>query len=135
MSQEPNVVEQNIQTWKIKSLDSVRGGYLHCCSYSCTQGVFRIDPLKEQIYRGSAFNIKSRINRLSVLAAITTTQQRLELYNRVPPNGLALFIGTILNDEGKEKKVAFNYEPLKLVNRHSISLGSRKSIAYRSEHI
>ncbi|ESK96247.1 eukaryotic peptide chain release factor subunit 1 [Moniliophthora roreri MCA 2997] len=29
MSQEPNVVEQNIQTWKIKSLDSVRGGSLY----------------------------------------------------------------------------------------------------------
>lgn len=28
-------------------------------------------------------NIKSRVNRLSVLAAITSTQQRLKLYTRV----------------------------------------------------
>ncbi len=31
---------------------------------------------------GTASNIKSRVNRLSVLAAITSTQQRLKLYNR-----------------------------------------------------
>jgi len=65
---------------------------------------------------GTASNIKSRVNRLSVLAAITSTQQRLKLYNRVPPNGLVLFVGTILTDEGKEKKVSFNFEPHKPVN-------------------
>lgn len=51
-----------------------------------------------------ASNIKSRVNRLSVLAAITSTQQRLKLYNRVPTNGLIVYCGTILTDEGKEKK-------------------------------
>ena len=33
---------------------------------------------------GTASNIKSRVNRLSVLAAITSAQQRLKLYNKVP---------------------------------------------------
>jgi peptide chain release factor subunit 1 len=51
-----------------------------------------------------------------VLAAITSTQQRLKLYNRVPPNGLVLFVGTILTDEGKEKKVSFDFEPHKAIN-------------------
>ena len=32
---------------------------------------------------GTASNIKSRVNRLSVLSAITSAQQRLKLYNRV----------------------------------------------------
>lgn len=45
---------------------------------------------------GTASNIKSRVNRLSVLAAITSTQQRLKLYNRVPPNGLVVYCGTVL---------------------------------------
>lgn len=54
---------------------------------------------------GTASNIKSRVNRLSVLAAITSTQQRLKLYSKVPPNGLIIYCGTILTDEGKEKKV------------------------------
>ncbi len=32
---------------------------------------------------GTASNIKSRVNRQSVLGAITSCQQRLKLYNRV----------------------------------------------------
>lgn len=40
---------------------------------------------------GTASNIKSRVNRLSVLSAITSTQQRLKLYNKVPTNGLIVY--------------------------------------------
>lgn len=84
-----------------------------------------IIPPKDQVSRavamltqeyGTASNIKSRVNRLSVLSAITSTQQRLKLYTRVPPNGLVLFVGTILTDEGKEKKVSFDFEPHKPIN-------------------
>mgnify|MGYP003685207741 CR=1 FL=1 len=32
---------------------------------------------------GTASNIKSRVNRLSVLSAITSTQQRLKLFTKV----------------------------------------------------
>ncbi|KAF7359187.1 Peptide chain release factor erf subunit 1 [Mycena sanguinolenta] len=120
MSQ-PDAAEQNIQMWKvkklIKSLDSARG--------AGTSMISLILPPKDQISRasamltqeyGTASNIKSRVNRLSVLAAITSTQHRLKLYNRVPPNGLVLFVGTILTDEGKEKKVSFDFEPHKPIN-------------------
>lgn len=62
---------------------------------------------------GTAQNIKSRVNRLSVLGAITSTQQRLKLYKKTPPNGLVVFCGEILTDEGKEKKLAINFEPFK----------------------
>ncbi|KAI0781417.1 peptide chain release factor eRF/aRF subunit 1 [Trametes elegans] len=119
MSQDP--ADQNIQMWKvkklIKSLDAARG--------AGTSMISLIIPPKDQISRvsamltqeyGTASNIKSRVNRLSVLAAITSTQQRLKLYNRVPPNGLVLFVGTILTDEGKEKKVSFDFEPHKPIN-------------------
>ncbi|KIL68532.1 hypothetical protein M378DRAFT_158333 [Amanita muscaria Koide BX008] len=119
MSQDP--AEQNIQMWKvkklIKSLDSARG--------AGTSMISLILPPKDQVSRasamltqeyGTASNIKSRVNRLSVLAAITSTQQRLKLYNRVPPNGLVLFVGTILTEEGKEKKVSFDFEPHKPIN-------------------
>ena len=37
---------------------------------------------------GTASNIKSRVNRLSVLGAITSVQHRLKFYSKVPPNGL-----------------------------------------------
>jgi len=78
---------------------------------------------------GTASNIKSRVNRLSVLSAITATQQRLKLYNKgelllfpsikhnsVPPNGLVVYCGTIMTDEGKEKKVTIDFEPFKPIN-------------------
>ena len=77
--------------------------------------ISRASAMLTQEY-GTASNIKSRVNRLSVLAAITSTQQRLKLYHRVPPNGLVLFVGTILTDEGKEKKVSFDFEPHKPIN-------------------
>merc|ERR1719192_3295512 len=54
---------------------------------------------------GTASNIKSRVNRLSVLGAITSVQHRLKLYTKVPPNGLVIYCGTIVTEEGKEKKV------------------------------
>ncbi|KAJ2538015.1 translation termination factor eRF1 [Coemansia sp. RSA 1878] len=65
---------------------------------------------------GTASNIKSRVNRLSVLAAITSTQQRLKLYSKTPPNGLVIFCGTVLTEEGKEKKVNIDFEPFKPIN-------------------
>lgn len=42
--------------------------------------------------------------KFQVLSAITSTQQRLKLYNKVPTNGLVLYCGTVLTDEGKEKQ-------------------------------
>ena len=65
---------------------------------------------------GTATNIKSRVNRLSVLGAITSVQQRLKLYNRVPKNGLVIYCGTILTPEGKDKKVSIDFEPFKPIN-------------------
>lgn len=65
---------------------------------------------------GTASNIKSRVNRLSVLSAITSTQQRLKLYSKVPPNGLVIYCGEILTSEGKERKVNIDFEPFKPIN-------------------
>jgi peptide chain release factor subunit 1 len=65
---------------------------------------------------GTASNIKSRVNRLSVLGAITSVQHRLKLYTKVPPNGLVIYCGTIVTEEGKEKKVNIDFEPFKPIN-------------------
>lgn len=54
--------------------------------------------------------------RLSVLGAITSTQQKLKLYNRIPDNGLVIYCGTILTDDGKEKRVNIDFEPFKPIN-------------------
>ncbi|XP_014491225.1 LOW QUALITY PROTEIN: eukaryotic peptide chain release factor subunit 1-3 [Vigna radiata var. radiata] len=113
--------DKNIEMWKIKklikALESARG--------NGTSMISLIMPPRDQISRvakmlgdeyGTASNIKSRVNRQSVLAAITSAQQRLKLYNKVPPNGLVLYTGTILTEDGKEKKVTIDFEPFKPIN-------------------
>ena len=35
---------------------------------------------------------------------------------QVPPNGLVVYTGTILTDDGKEKKVNIDFEPFKPIN-------------------
>lgn len=65
---------------------------------------------------GTASNIKSRVNRLSVLGAITSTRERLKLYSKVPDNGLVIYCGTIITDDGKEKKVNIDLVPFKPIN-------------------
>ena len=37
-------------------------------------------------------------------------------FNKVPPNGLVVYCGTIVTDEGKEKKVNIDFEPFKPIN-------------------
>ncbi|KAK9327001.1 eukaryotic peptide chain release factor subunit 1 [Lipomyces starkeyi] len=113
--------EKNIEIWKvkklIKSLEAARG--------NGTSMISLIIPPKDQIPRiaklladeyGTASNIKSRVNRLSVLSAITSTQQRLKLYNKVPPNGLVIYCGEIITAEGKERKLNIDFEPFKPIN-------------------
>ena len=107
--------------WKVKklskSLEAARG--------NGTSMISLIIPPKDQISRvskmladefGTASNIKSRVNRLSVLGAITSVQQRLKLYSKVPHNGRVIYCGTIVTDEGKEKKVNIDFEPFKPIN-------------------
>mmetsp|Transcript_22184 Transcript_22184/g.26162 ORF Transcript_22184/g.26162 Transcript_22184/m.26162 type:complete len:391 (-) Transcript_22184:64-1236(-) len=83
-------------------------------------------PPKDQISRvnkmlteeyGTASRIKSHENRLSVLSAITSTQQKLKQYNKVPDNGLVLFCGLVVGPDGKGKKTNIAVEPFKPVKR------------------
>jgi peptide chain release factor subunit 1 len=113
--------EAAVEQWKIKklirTLEAARG--------NGTSMISLIIPPKDQISRiskmlgdeyGTASNIKSRVNRLSVLGAITSVQQRLKLYNKVPKNGLIIYCGTVQTSEGKEKKVSIDFEPFKPIN-------------------
>ncbi|KAK3676505.1 translation termination factor eRF1 [Recurvomyces mirabilis] len=123
MSAQPqaNEAEKNIEMWKVKKLikrlEQARG--------NGTSMISLIIPPKDQISRiakmlaeefGTASNIKSRVNRQSVLGAITSTQQRLKLYSKVPPNGLVVYCGEIITSEGKERKINIDFEPFKPIN-------------------
>lgn len=61
---------------------------------------------------GTASNIKSRVNRQSVMSAITSTQAKLKLYSRIPKNGLVIYCGEAMVN-GKEKKLNIDFEPFK----------------------
>lgn len=65
---------------------------------------------------GTAENIKSRVNKLSVLSAITSVIQKLKLYTRVPENGLIVYCGNVIAEDGKEKKVIYDIEPPRAIN-------------------
>ena len=45
---------------------------------------------------GTATNIKSRINRLSVLSALKHVMAKLKLYKSIPDTGIALFSGSYI---------------------------------------
>eukprot|EP01121_Diplochlamys_sp_Union-15-3_P004752 TRINITY_DN1495_c0_g1_i2.p1 TRINITY_DN1495_c0_g1~~TRINITY_DN1495_c0_g1_i2.p1 ORF type:complete len:340 (-),score=51.61 TRINITY_DN1495_c0_g1_i2:523-1542(-) len=113
--------ERNIKQWKMKKLvqflQQVRG--------NGTSLISLIIPPKDGIPRykkmladefGTFCSIKRRYGRLTILASITSTQQKLKLYNRIPDNGLVIYCGTILTDEGKEKKISIDFEPHAPVN-------------------
>jgi len=121
MAFEDSDADKNVEIWKvkklIKNLEQAKG--------NGTSMISLIMPPRTQISitqkmltdeYGTASNIKSRVNRLSVLSAITSTQQKLKLYSNVPKNGLVIYCGEVLTSEGKEKKLTISFEPFKPIN-------------------
>merc|ERR1719436_367927 len=118
MSTGKKEIDEDVEQWKIRNLIKK----LTACRGNGTSMISLLIPPKSQIayWRrllteeyGTASNIKSRVNRLSVLSAITSTQQKLKQFKQVPKNGLCVYCGTIITDLGKEKKVTFAFEPFK----------------------
>jgi peptide chain release factor subunit 1 len=117
-SEAKSAVEQFRMKRLIKKLETARG--------NGTSMISLIIPPKKQISDitklltdeiGKASNIKDRVNRQSVVGAMTSSQQRLKLYKQTPNNGLVLFCGTIFGDDGKtEKKLMIDFEPFRAVN-------------------
>ncbi len=113
---------KHIEMWKIKrlinKLENTKG--------NGTSMVSLVIPPKDDIMRVSklltqelsaAQNIKSRQTRQSVLTAITSTKEKLKLYRQTPTNGLVIYCGVILMEDGKtEKKINFDFEPFRPIN-------------------
>ena len=114
-------LDQNVELWKIRKLIKS----LVACRGNGTSMISLLIPPKDQIAPvskkiadelGTATNIKSRVTRQSVITALTSVQARLKLYNKVPPNGLVIYCGEIMTEDGKEKKVNIDFEPFKPIN-------------------
>jgi len=112
-----DAIEQFKLRRMIKMLDAARGNGTSAITLILNQkqDINLTNKMLTEEY-GTASCIKSRVNRLSVLSAITSTQQRLKLYNRTPANGLILFCGEVLTEDGKEKKLTVDFEPFKPIH-------------------
>ena len=120
-SEEDLEYERNIEMFKLKrliqSLDNMRG--------LGTSMITLIINYKDQINQyakmlndevGKASNIKSRVTRQNVIDALTSTMEKLKLYNKTPPNGLVIYCGLVQMAQGGEKMVKIDLEPFKPIN-------------------
>lgn len=114
--------EQDLQLMKLKQtikfLDQAKGNGTSMVTLIIPSGsaiAFSSKLLVQEL--STASNIKSRVNKLSVLSAITSAQQKLKLYNRTPPNGLAIFCGEASLENETNKKISIAYEPFKPITQ------------------
>lgn len=90
MSNTEEDIQKEIEIWKIKklikSLSDARGNGTSMISLIMppTEDLGKINHMLTN-EMGTASNIKSRVNRLSVLTAIKSTQERIKLYNNKMP--------------------------------------------------
>jgi len=112
--------ERQVQLWKFKRTVHMprdargNGTSMVTLVLSPKDQVARVTGMLVDEY-GTASNIKSRVNKLSVLSAITSAQQRLKRYGSTPGNGLVLYVGTVVKEDGKEKKITVDMEPFRPV--------------------
>lgn len=113
--------DPQIEQWKIrrliKSLNNARGNGTSMISIIVPPRANLNDTTKllaDEL--GAASNIKSRVNRQSVCSAIASAQQKLKTYNRTPNKGLIVYVGEILTEDGKERKLTIAFEPFKPIN-------------------
>ena len=114
--------DQKIQLWlqqkRLKFLQDMQGNGTSLISLIIPPKgkLSKIMQMLQKEY-GTASHIKDRVNRLSVLSAITSTKEKLKLFHQVPQNGLALYCGNVVLENGKQKKVHFDIEPFRPLHR------------------
>uniref|UniRef100_A0A2K5QEL7 Eukaryotic peptide chain release factor subunit 1 n=1 Tax=Cebus imitator TaxID=2715852 RepID=A0A2K5QEL7_CEBIM len=107
MADNTGAADRNAEIWKIKTLIK---------SVEAARGNGTIAKMLADEF-GTASNIKSRVNRLSVLGAITSVEQTLKLYNKVPPGGLVVTV-----EQSKRKSILTLNLSNQLI-RHRICFG------------
>lgn len=114
--------EIHIEQWKvkrlIKKLETAKGNGTSFVSLYIPAGdnINKHMQLLTQELAG-AESIKSRQTRQSVITAITSSRERLKLFKNTPENGLCIFCGVILMEDGKtERKIKYAIEPFRPIN-------------------
>jgi peptide chain release factor subunit 1 len=117
-----SILDNNVETWKIrrliKNLEKLRGNGTSMISLllSPRDAISKVQAMLAG-EMGTATNIKSRVNRQAVLTAITSAKERLKLYSKTPENGLVIYCGTVVSEDGNsEKKYTIDFEPFRPLN-------------------
>lgn len=126
-----DVFDEEIEQFKLRNLLKKLGGSRSGLGAG-TSVISLIIPANYQISAvskkladeyGTASNIKSRVNRISVQKALVSVQQRLKLYRHVP-NGLVIYCGNVILDgEQKDKKLLVDYVPFRPINKYIYQCG------------
>lgn len=110
--------DKELEFWKfkrlIKKVKSVKGDGTSLVSELIPAGKNITDATDIGKELGTASNIKSRVNRQSVLTALTSLQHARKAYSKTPDKGLAIFCGEgVLN--GKHNKWVFKFDDSNLI--------------------
>lgn len=115
--EDPDILQFKVKRL-IRYLDSAKGEGTSMISVIIPPGKKIADMQRQLVDQyGNAENIKDRVNRQSVQAGITSAKEKLKTYNKVPKNGLLVYAGTILKEDGKQQmKLVIDLEPHKAIN-------------------
>src|SRR3989338_561023 len=111
----------DIERWKMKKmvdeLKDMKGDGTSLITYIIPKGtqIAQATNMLNMEY-GTISNIKSKVNRKSVDDAITSIQQRMKLYNKIPKNGLIIYAGNVIDNNGHDKRLLIDLEPYKAIN-------------------
>lgn len=114
--------EEFVQQFKlkrlIKKLEEVKGEGTSLISVIIPAGK-KISDIQKMLQDevGKADKIKDRVNRQSVVRAINACKEKLKFYNKIPNNGLLIYSGEVMAEDGKtERKLVVDFEPMKAIN-------------------
>ncbi len=96
----------------IKELEKHKGRHTELVTVYVPAG-YDINKIVSHISQeqGTATNIKSSSTKKNVIASLEKMIQHLKLYNKTPPNGLALFAGNVAEREGQQDMQVWGIEP------------------------
>ncbi|AIF69149.1 peptide chain release factor 1 [Palaeococcus pacificus DY20341] len=102
---------------KVEELKKIRGRATELVSLYIPAG-YDLNKVMQQLREeyGTAQNIKSKSTRKNVLGALERAMQHLKLYRQTPPNGLALFVGNVSEQEGVSDIQVFAIVPPEPIN-------------------
>lgn len=128
IDKEKQFLEQFKLKRTIKKLEAAEGNGTSLISLIIPGGK-RISDYNQMITEeiGKADNIKDRVNRQSVISALTSAKEKLKNYtNKAPKNGLCLYCGNVLLPGNKiEKKIMIAIEPFKQLNTKLYKCGDK----------